>query len=346
MTTDNKPSAAPDPAPPPREHDRALREAAAIAHDYLAETGDGSDFYDRWKHAMKGGFARLKDQVRDKLCVALTAAEKLTAAAGGEPSPDRVFELRGRLHHNVAHAESPAQSLADIDELSTMANQALAAAEQARASEAAVRKSCGEAVAKEVAARASAEVAAEQARKQGLERAEQVDELQQLLDTIIVACGSLGLSWKALPGHVAKLTAERDALKQAAERAGLRERKAWEDGFKLCRSYGDNWFHFDGEQKERQWLSRQAALQAPQGPRAEAEPGTINGHRQDFTSSNCVRCGKHYKWFSLVPCDCAKRLAAHPPDDRSPDCGRQGAGRGGASRLVCHRLLDVVYRGS
>ena len=30
-------------------------------------------------------------------------------------------------------------------------------------------------------------------------------------------------------------------------------RAAWEAGFRLCRSYGDNHAHFDGEQKERQW---------------------------------------------------------------------------------------------
>ncbi len=28
-------------------------------------------------------------------------------------------------------------------------------------------------------------------------------------------------------------------------------RFAWEEGFKLCRSYADNHFHFQGEQKER-----------------------------------------------------------------------------------------------
>jgi hypothetical protein len=30
-------------------------------------------------------------------------------------------------------------------------------------------------------------------------------------------------------------------------------RFAWEAGFKLCQSYGDNWIHFGGQQKERQW---------------------------------------------------------------------------------------------
>lgn len=30
-------------------------------------------------------------------------------------------------------------------------------------------------------------------------------------------------------------------------------RRAWEAGFELCRSYGDNWKHFEGEQKEHHW---------------------------------------------------------------------------------------------
>lgn len=30
-------------------------------------------------------------------------------------------------------------------------------------------------------------------------------------------------------------------------------RTAWEEGFKLCQGYGDNSFHFRGEQKEKQW---------------------------------------------------------------------------------------------
>lgn len=30
-------------------------------------------------------------------------------------------------------------------------------------------------------------------------------------------------------------------------------REAWEAGFKLCRSYGDNHWHWDGEQREQRW---------------------------------------------------------------------------------------------
>jgi hypothetical protein len=50
----------------------------------------------------------------------------------------------------------------------------------------------------------------------------------------------------------ATIAAAIDALEGAAqERARLRE--AWEAGFRLAVEYGDNWIHFDGEQKERQW---------------------------------------------------------------------------------------------
>lgn len=45
-----------------------------------------------------------------------------------------------------------------------------------------------------------------------------------------------------------------DALqRQRDELAEPYLRVAWEAGFKLCRDYGNNWMHFDDEQKERQW---------------------------------------------------------------------------------------------
>jgi hypothetical protein len=40
-------------------------------------------------------------------------------------------------------------------------------------------------------------------------------------------------------------------------------RLAWEAGFKLAVGYGDNWPHFDGEQKERQWLEFLASAPKP-----------------------------------------------------------------------------------
>ena len=30
-------------------------------------------------------------------------------------------------------------------------------------------------------------------------------------------------------------------------------KEAWEAGFRLCRAYGDNHIHFEGEQKARHW---------------------------------------------------------------------------------------------
>lgn len=50
----------------------------------------------------------------------------------------------------------------------------------------------------------------------------------------------------ARDAEIERLTKERD------EARGML-RKAWEAGFALCRRYGDNHVHFEGEQKERQW---------------------------------------------------------------------------------------------
>ena len=50
-------------------------------------------------------------------------------------------------------------------------------------------------------------------------------------------------------------------------------RHAWEAGFRLCRSYGDNHHHFDGEQKERRWRDYIKGLAAP-APVAAPAPET------------------------------------------------------------------------
>ena len=50
----------------------------------------------------------------------------------------------------------------------------------------------------------------------------------------------------------------------------LDARAAWEAGFNLAVSYGNNFIHFAGEQRERQWqayLKRVAALPAVEGTR-------------------------------------------------------------------------------
>lgn len=41
------------------------------------------------------------------------------------------------------------------------------------------------------------------------------------------------------------------------------QRHAWEAGFRLCRSYGDNWIHWTGAQKERCWAKYLAQADRP-----------------------------------------------------------------------------------
>lgn len=51
-----------------------------------------------------------------------------------------------------------------------------------------------------------------------------------------------------------------------------RERNAWEAGFRLCRAYGDNHPHFDGEQKERQWQAYWRTVSGEPTPPATPPP--------------------------------------------------------------------------
>lgn len=53
-----------------------------------------------------------------------------------------------------------------------------------------------------------------------------------------------------------------------------RERNAWEAGFRLCRAYGDNHPHFDGEQKERQWQAYWRTVSGEPTPPATPQPET------------------------------------------------------------------------
>jgi hypothetical protein len=62
--------------------------------------------------------------------------------------------------------------------------------------------------------------------------------------------------WISLAGAQSNRADNAEARATAAE---TRIREAWEAGFKLAVSYGDNWIHFDGEQKERQWETWRAA---------------------------------------------------------------------------------------
>jgi hypothetical protein len=65
------------------------------------------------------------------------------------------------------------------------------------------------------------------------------------------------------------LTRMADALERLASDVEDIEpdiRHAWEAGFRLCRAYGDNHAHFDGEQKERHWqqyLHERSVLRKP-----------------------------------------------------------------------------------
>lgn len=59
-------------------------------------------------------------------------------------------------------------------------------------------------------------------------------------------------------------------------------RQAWQEGFDLCRRYGDNHAHFDGEQKERHWGRLKAELSAGQG---KAE-GRTDAEREDWLQNN------------------------------------------------------------
>ena len=97
--------------------------------------------------------------------------------------------------------------------------------------------------------------------------------------------------------RVEQLTGKPVAALAAPQPADLRA--AWEAGFRLCRSYGDNHAHFDGEQKERQWHAYMLRIGAVAAPQAHAEQpeqcicaaiklpnGEVwRGHRHD----NCIR---------------------------------------------------------
>ncbi len=53
-------------------------------------------------------------------------------------------------------------------------------------------------------------------------------------------------------------------------------RHAWEAGFRLCRNYGDNHHHWDGEQREQRWRGYLASVDAvwsPAPPVAETPYG-------------------------------------------------------------------------
>ena len=51
-------------------------------------------------------------------------------------------------------------------------------------------------------------------------------------------------------------------------------RDAWDSGFATCRGYGDNWFHCQGEQRDRAWKKYWSEIALPKA--LEAHLSTSN----------------------------------------------------------------------
>lgn len=104
-------------------------------------------------------------------------------------------------------------------------------------------------------------------------------------------------------------------LESQIETLTASQRAAWEAGFALARSYGDNAVHFDGEQKERQWAryleTRPAQLAA--GGRSE---GCATSHEQchDLVCNGDRRLPRG---ASGVSCSCKGRDAAYLKSDQA-----------------------------
>ncbi len=81
-----------------------------------------------------------------------------------------------------------------------------------------------------------------------------------------------GWSEKPMANRIAKLLDRAEAVPQ------IDPRVAWEAGFILAVSYNDNWIHFAGEQKERQWnafvAKHREAVHSAGIAQAEATPDT------------------------------------------------------------------------
>lgn len=80
---------------------------------------------------------------------------------------------------------------------------------------------------------------------------------------------------EAIDALTRDLQAERDKTEQQL-------REAWEEGFRLCRGYGDNHAHFAGEQKEQQWQSFKLSLTPPR--LQESQPPQFAGRSDEPTS--------------------------------------------------------------
>lgn len=99
---------------------------------------------------------------------------------------------------------------------------------------------------------------AEEAEAQQAAQAQEIATLKaQLQQTVCIACQKgqhslcLGGRCECIHGDAQEASLTRAAQEIEQLKAALRS--AWEEGFRLCRSYGDNHAYFEGDQKERQW---------------------------------------------------------------------------------------------
>lgn len=88
------------------------------------------------------------------------------------------------------------------------------------------------------------------------------EAIRVLLDAFLTPGGpdTLAAEIRAELGMMPAAGAQPDGWEQVRDDARLRH--AWETGFKLCASYGDNRAHFTGDQADRQWLKVRDQLRA------------------------------------------------------------------------------------
>lgn len=93
--------------------------------------------------------------------------------------------------------------------------------------------------------RAATEAIGEEAAKHARLTAEQ----SVMRNSVVEACIKL----PNVAEYIATLERRSEVAESLKEGWEKRTREAWEAGFRLCRAYGDNHIHFQGEQKESAW---------------------------------------------------------------------------------------------
>lgn len=87
---------------------------------------------------------------------------------------------------------------------------------------------------------------------------------------------ALGLWEMACKAWVLRIASALATSSASPQRYVIEEiRDAWEAGFKLCRTYGDNWIHFTGKQREEQWEKFCAARRHLVRPATEKQEGAL-----------------------------------------------------------------------